>query len=418
MKNRIALAAIAALAGLALAVLLPVLPQTIRQISGLAVAPGASAAPSTAKKDAHGHGGHGHSAGEEAHAEEGKITMTAEQITAAGIQVAPVTSGVLVSRVAVPGVLSANADHLVRVTARVAGTIAEVKTRLGETVAAGAVLAVIESREIADAKGEYLAASRAANLANVTLTRETKLWKQRISAEQDFLQARAAAEEANIRLDLARQRLSALGLTDDEVASLPSQPVAALRRLELRAPIAGRVIARAAVQGAAVATDAELFSVADLATVWVEMTIPTRDLPMAREGQRVTIREGEARGEGKIVFLSPVLDPETRAARAVAEIDNASGAWRPGGFVTAELVTDEQPVDVLIPRDAVQEFEGEKVVFARTKEGFEKRDVALGREDATAFEAIFGLEVGTEIAVGNAFALKAELAKSEASHSH
>jgi membrane fusion protein, heavy metal efflux system len=418
MKNRIALAAIAALAGLALAVLVPVLPQKIRHISGLTATPGASATPSaTTKKDAHGHGGHG--AGEEAHAEEGKIAMTAEQITASGIQVAPVASGVLVSRVAVPGVLSANADHLVRVTARVAGTIAEVKTRLGETVAAGDVLAVIESREIADAKGEYLAASRAANLATVTLTRETKLWKQRISAEQDFLQARAVAEEANIRLDLARQRLSALGLSDAEVASLPSQPVAALRRLELRAPIAGRVIARAAVQGAAVVTDAELFSVADLATVWVEMTIPTKDLPMAHEGQKVSIRgEGEARGEGKIVFLSPVLDPETRAARAVAEIDNAAGIWRPGGFVTAELATDEQRVDVLIPRDAVQEFEGEKIVFVRTPEGFEKRDVALGREDASAFEAIFGLDAGTEIAVGNAFALKAELAKSEASHSH
>ena len=268
-------------------------------------------------------------------------------------------------------------------------------------------------------KGEYLAATRAAHLANVTLTREAKLWKQRISAEQDFLQARAGAEEAKIRLDLARQRLSALGLSDTEVASLPSQPVAALRRLELRAPIAGRVIARAAVQGAAVATDAELFSVADLATVWVEMTIPPRDLPMAREGQKVSIRgEGEARGEGRIVFLSPVLDAETRAARAVAEIDNAEGNWRPGGFVTAELATGEQQVDVLIPRDAVQEFEGEKIVFVRTAEGFEKRDVALGREDASAFEAIFGLDAGTEIVVGNAFALKAELAKSEASHSH
>jgi cobalt-zinc-cadmium efflux system membrane fusion protein len=136
-----------------------------------------------------------------------------------------------------------------------------------DTLAAGDGLAIIESREIADAKGEFLAASRAANLANVTLTRETRLWKQRVSAEQDFLQARAAAEEATIRLDLARQRLSALGLAGNEIAALAAQPVAALRRLELRAPIAGRVIARAAVQGAAVAADAELFSVADLTTL-------------------------------------------------------------------------------------------------------------------------------------------------------
>ena len=70
------------------------------------------------------------------------------------------------------------------------------------------------------------------------------------------------------------------------------------------------------------------------------------------------------------------------------------------------------------PRDAVQELEGEKVVFVRTPEGFEKREVAFGREDAVGYEAIFGLDAGTEIAVGGAFALKAELGKSEADHSH
>lgn len=417
MKVRIAFAIAGLLAGLVLAAVVPVLPAKMRQVSGLSVALDAAAKRLPPAKE--GGDGHAHGSDEKGHAEEGKIAMTAEQITAAGIQTAPVAGGVLVARASVPGVLSANADRLARVTARISGTIAEVKKRLGEPVAAGDVLAVIESREIADAKGEFLAASRVANLARVTLARETKLWNQRISAEQDFLQARATAEDASIRVDLARQRLSALGLTDKEIATLPAQPVAALRRLELRAPIAGRVIARAAVQGAAVAADAELFSVADLNTVWVEMTIPPRDLPMAREGQKISITgEGDARGEGKIVFLSPVLDAETRAARAVAEIDNASGAFSPGAFVTAHLTTDEQRVEVLVPRGAVQEFEGEKIVFARTPEGFEKREVALGREDANGFEVVFGLEAGTEIAIGNAFALRAELGKSEATHSH
>ena len=128
--------------------------------------------------------------------------------------------------------------------------------------------------------------------------------------------------------------------------------------------------------------------------------------------------EGDARGQGRVVFLSPLLDPETRSARAVAELANPDGAWRPGAFVTASLATAEQPVTVLVPRDAVQEVEKEKVVFVRTPEGFEKREVALGREDAASHEVIFGLDAGTGIAVGNAFALKAELGKSEASHDH
>jgi cobalt-zinc-cadmium efflux system membrane fusion protein len=305
------------------------------------------------------------------------------------------------------------------VTPRLGGIVAEVRHSLGDEVAQGEVLAVLESREVADAKGEFLAAGRTAALAETLLTRESRLWRQRISAEQDFLQARATAEDARIKLDLARQRLLALGLSEQEIVTLPRQPAAALRRLELRAPIAGRVTARAAILGSNAAADAELFSVADLSKLWVEMTIPPRNLPMARQGQTVTIQgEGDVRSEARIIFLSPVLDPETRSARAVAELPNPDGAWSAGGFITAQLTTGAQPVDLLVPRGAVQEIEGRKVVFVRNDEGFEMREVALGREDAESYEVVFGLDEGTQIAVGNAFVLRAELGKSEAGHAH
>jgi cobalt-zinc-cadmium efflux system membrane fusion protein len=414
---RMTLMAGAALGGLAVATVFPAIPDATRNLFGLPVPPAVGAAPAAPAAAPKGDG-HGHAKGEE-EGEEGHIEMTAEQVEAAGIRVAAAGSGVLVSRAAVPGVLSASQDRQARVTARLGGIVAEVRKTLGEEVAKGEVLAVLESREVADAKGEFLAATRVAALAETTLAREARLWRQRISAEQEFLQARAAAEDARIKVDLGRARLAAFGLPDAEVAALARQPAATLRRLELRAPIAGRVTARNAVLGASVASDAEVFSVADLSTLWVEMTIPPRDVPMARQGQTVLITgEGDARAEGKVVFLSPVLDPETRSARAVAEIPNGDGAWRAGGFVTAHLTTAEQPVDVFVPRDAVQEVEGRKVVFVRNKEGFERRDVEVGREDANGYEVIFGLDAGTEIAVANAFSLRAELSKSEAGHGH
>lgn len=412
MIARYAIPAFAMLAGLAIAAAVPSIPQTARRVAGLQPAGAIGTRPEAAapKTDAHG-------AGEE-HAEEGKIAMTTEQVTAAGIQTVAVSPGVLTSHVAVPGVLAANQDRLTRVTARVPGTVAEVRKKLGDAVVRGDVLAVIESREIADAKGEFLAATRTLALAETTLNREARLWKQRISAEQDFLQARSTAEEVRIRLDLSRQRLSTLGLSDAEVAGLPRQPVASLRRLEIRAPIDGQVTARAAVPGAAVTGDAELFSVADLSALWVEMAIPPRDLPMARKGQAIAVAGDGIKGEGHIVFLSPLLDPETRSARAVAELPNAEGQWRPGAFVSANLATAEQPVNVMVPREALQEVEKDQVVFVRTPDGFEKREIALGREGTDAVEVIFGLDAGTEIAVAGSFALKAELGKSEAGHGH
>lgn len=415
---RMTLLAGAAIGGLALAVAFPSIPDTARSLLGMQSTPAGAARAAAPAASAPRGDGHGHAEGEE-NGEEGHIAMTAEQVEAAGIRVAAVGPGALVTRAAIPGVLAASQDRQARVSARLGGIVAEVRKTLGEEVARGDVLAVLESREVADAKGEFLAATRSAALTETTLARETRLWRQRISAEQEFLQARTAAEEARIKVDLGRARLAALGLSEAEVSALARQPAATLRRLELRAPMAGRVTARNAVLGASVTADAEVFAVADLSVLWVELAIPPRDLPMARQGQTVLVTgEGDTRTEGKIVFLSPILDPETRSARGVAEISNAEGAWRAGGFVTAHLSTAEQSVDVLVPRDAVQEVEGKKVVFVRNEEGFELREVETGREDANGFEIIFGLDAGTEIAVANAFSLRAELSKSEAGHAH
>lgn len=154
-------AALAGLAGVALAAAVPAIPQAARRAAGLSMS--SAAAPTRPETKSAG--------AEEKHADEGKIAMTAEQVVAAGIQVAPLGGGVLVSRVAVPGVLAANQDHLARVTARVGGTVAEVRRSLGDTVAKGDLLVMIESRDVAESKGEFLAAARQAELADSTLAR-------------------------------------------------------------------------------------------------------------------------------------------------------------------------------------------------------------------------------------------------------
>lgn len=413
---------LAFLAGAALAlgatVLAPTTPAMLRSALGLAPAPGAAAPASAALPSGHGHAhGPGGDHGEDA--PEGAVRMAEEQVAAAGIEVAEAGPGTVARRVSLPGTVAANADRLAHVPARVAGIVTALNKRLGDAVAAGEVLAVVESAEIAAAKGDYLAASRTTELTRVTFEREQRLWQRKVSAEQDFLKAQADWQGARIRLDLARQTLAAIGLGQPEVEALPRQPIEALRRQEVRAPIAGRITARPKMLGDAVSAEAEVYTLADLSTVWVEMAVPPADLASVKDGMTVRIRgEGEARGEGRVVFVSPVLDPETRSARAVVEAANPEGALRPGGFATAEVATEEQRVDVFVPRAAVQEIGGESVVFVRTPEGFGKREVVLGRGDQEGVEVVFGLDPGERYAAGNAFVLKAELGKSEAGHSH
>jgi cobalt-zinc-cadmium efflux system membrane fusion protein len=150
------------------------------------------------------------------------------------------------------------------------------------------------------------------------------------------------------------------------------------------------------------------------------MTISAGDLAHVREDQAVTVTGAgvDQPGEGRIIFLSPVLDTLTRTARAVAELPNPDGVWRPGAFVTAGIATEEQAVELLVPVEALQALDGETIVFVRTAEGFEKREVVLGRRDERGAEVVFGLDAGERVATANSFVLKAELGKSEAAHGH
>ena len=119
-------------------------------------------------------------------------------------------------------------------------------------------------------------------------------------------------------------------------------------------------------------------------------------------------------GEGRVAFISPMLNTETRSARVIATLGNAALAWRPGSYVSATIAVDEQPARLIVPRSALQSSAGRTMAFVRTADGFERRAVVVGRSDDEAVEIVSGLAAGERIAVANAFVLKAELGKAEA----
>ena len=184
-----------------------------------------------ARDSEHGHGAHKHGSG--AHGE-GSIKLNAEQIAKAKIELAPADKGALTHRIAVTGTITPDSDRVARVAAKVVGTVAELRKRLGDQVTKGEVIAVLESREVADAKSDYLAALVKFDLQKTLFERDQTLWDKRISSEQQFLRSRTALTEAQIRLDVARQKLAALDLSEAEVESLPKQPITALRQKEIR----------------------------------------------------------------------------------------------------------------------------------------------------------------------------------------
>jgi cobalt-zinc-cadmium efflux system membrane fusion protein len=397
----------------------------------------ASSAGHGGGKDAHG--GHGGHAEGEKEGPEGHVAMTEEQIASGKIAVEAVGPGTLARRLVVPGTVMPDSDRVARIAAKVIGTVAEMRKRLGDPVAKGEVIAILDSREVADAKSEFFAASTNLELQQTLFEREQQLWDKRISAEQQYLRARNTFTETQLRVELASQKLRALGLTEQDVVDLARRwtpvrtasnsagapvprPTQGLQRYEIRSPIAGRVMERRVDLGAPVGGDSEekeLYVVADLSSVWIELSVPTGDLAAIREGQEIAIASGNGPASmGRIVFVSPILNQETRSARVIASVDNKDLAWRPGSYVTAHVTVSEEPAEIRLPRNALQTITGEQVVFVRNEAGFEKREVVLGKGDDAFIEVVFGLDEGERVAVANSFLLKAELGKAEAEHAH
>jgi cobalt-zinc-cadmium efflux system membrane fusion protein len=344
------------------------------------------------------------------------VAMDDERIKLAQIEIQPVRPATIARRLPVSGTITPDAGRVAHVSVKISGTVAELRKNIGDDVIRDEVLALLESREVADAKSEYLAARLSNELQQDLTARDKSLWEGRAVPEQQYIKSRNAAAQSAMRFGIARQKLLALGVRDDEITALPQAPDASLRSQNVRAPISGRVADRKVELGTAVGRDnleTELFVVVDLSRVWVELSVSSADLPMIREGQSVavTLRGFPEPATGKIVFVSPLLDKDTRTARVVAAIENPDGRWRPGSFVTAAIAIEERPASVVAPFSAIQTVAGHKAVFVRTKDGFEKRDVVLGQRDGQSVEIVSGLAAGEAIAVSNTFSLKAELSK-------
>lgn len=363
-----------------------------------------------------------HGEAKQEHHDEAVVKLNTQQVEAGKFAVAGVHGGPLGRRITAPGSIVPSGNHIARVAVRLLGTVAELRKQIGDTVTAGEVVAVIESREVADAKSEYLAARLVSDLQRTLFNRAQTLWDGKVMSENDFLRARTTFEDSRVKLEVARQKLFALSLNTEQIETLPQQPVETLRRQEVRAPISGRVAERRVELGSLVGREgqeSELFVIVDLTTVWVELAIGPNDLGDIREGQRITIASGQSTpSPATIMFISPLLDKDTRNARVVALIDNIERRWRPGAFVTAEIPVDQAAASLVVPKSALQTLERDNVVFVRTDDGFEARKVTLGRQDSRMAEVTTGLTSGERIATANTFVLKADLGKAAVEHQH
>jgi len=185
---------------------------------------------------------------------------------------------------------------------------------------------------------------------------------------------------------------------------------------ELKAPLAGTVIDRQTALGEYVSEQKPAFVVADLSTVWIDLSVYRRDLARVHTGDQVFIDPGDGGApiETRIAYLSPVGSTETQSALARAIVPNQDQRLRPGLFVTARLTLSERKVAVAVKSSALQTVENRAVVFVRSGDKFEPRDVEIGERDPQFAEITFGVLEGDIYAARNSFILKSEMGKGAA----
>lgn len=342
---------------------------------------------------------------------EARVHITDKQLTLNSIEVLTAGPAKIKSTLLLQGEIKLNADKSVHIVPRVSGIVEAVKANAGDKVRKGQVLATISSQLIAEMRSDALAAQKRVALARATYLREKQLWEEKISAEQDYLQAKYNLQEAEITSQRIQQKLGAVGAGSSNNG---------LSRYELRSPIDGVVTDKKISLGQVVNEADNLFEVADLNTVWAEMTIYAKDINTVKTGQKITIKASsfDTQAVGTISYVGALVGEQSRTAMARVVLNNPNQTWLPGLPVNIELVADEVEVPLAVSVEGIQTLRDWTVVFGRYGEYFEARPLKLGRRDAQNIEVLEGLSVREKYAAGNSFLIKADIGKAGASHDH
>ena len=141
---------------------------------------------------------------------------------------------------------------------------------------------------------------------------------------------------------------------------------------------------------------------------------------MVRVGKNVTVKAVafDSAASGTVSFVGALMGEQTRTAQARVTLANPQMAWRPGLFITVELVTRETEVPVAVSSDAVHTINDKPAVFIRVPGGFIAQPVTIGLSDGKLVEIVKGLKPGTQYAAAGSFVIKSEQGKEGASHEH
>ena len=343
---------------------------------------------------------------EEGHGQEGFVEMTPAQLQASGIRTTTLEAGSLASEIIAQATVAAPPGGQALLTARADGAVVSISKRLGDPVAAGETIALLESREAAAIVAERNAAAARERAAHAAWAREQRLFRARVTAREALEASQAAHDATEVELRRAEAAVRAAGVTGNG------------RYLAVRSPISGRITEVDTQLGAFVSAGAELFRVADPRRIQIDAAVPAADAQRIRPGDRAIVElPNGATVEAVVRSSTPALDPESRAATVVLQPAGTPAGLTQGQAVRVRIVPRGSITRAIVLREeAVQQVEGRDVVFVQVRGGLQAVPVTVGQRASGHVEILEGLRPGLIVVTEGAFVLKSQLGASEAEH--
>ncbi|MGA7567187.1 MAG: efflux RND transporter periplasmic adaptor subunit [Terriglobales bacterium] len=324
------------------------------------------------------------------------FSLPADQMS--HIQIVTVEQGPLARILRLTGAVEYNDFKTTPVITQVGGPVSRVVAVQGEHVRAGQPLLYIASPDYSLLRASYLKARDAFQLADKFYARAHDLYAHQAIAQSDLEQAESNRNQARADFESSADAIRVLGIADPE--TIVSKPPSS--EIPLYSPVAGEVVDRECSPGQLLAAGAtQCFTLSDMSSVWILVNIYQNDVAYVHVGNPVTIENESYPGveRGKIEYISPALDPNTRTLQARIEAPNPGERLKKEMYVTAEVQAGLIPDALFVPNSSVlRDEENMPYVYLQTgRREFARRDVTLGQTQAGKTQIITGLHVNDHV---------------------
>jgi len=353
-----------------------------------------------------------------------QLRLTSKAQAEQNIAVAPVESGSALSGYQAKGKIALPDNATWRVGVLAEGRVDSVNANLGDAVRRGQILAKVHSHDVHEARAAYAnaIAERTRSLAAEALAQKNYERSQRLyqlkaeplvaveEAKQQVVNAQSSTHEADNNVHREEAHLS-------EILGVPPSTMHddGQDLMPIKAPAAGHILAKNVTPGAILSPSQDAFVIGDLSHLWMLASVDAATLAKLRVGERATVTVPDVPGatyEGKITNLGQEFDPTTRMIQVRIAIIHPDSRLRPEMLANAEFSIGEAKPALFIPQDAVQQVNGEDIVFVQiASERFHVQTVELGEIANGKVRVLQGLSAGQRVISHGSFVAKSELLK-------